>query len=190
MTGATPAAVELYEHALATSLAWRYGAADLVDAALRKAPSFVMAQVLKAWLLLAGRDVRRIGAGRPMLSTLARLPANARERLHVAAIRAVVDDNYEGAKRLLGDLLRRYPTDVLALQIAHSLDYLTGDSGALKSRVHALLAAWSPAMPGYDAVLAMHAFSLEENGEFDRAEREALEALASNPENARAHHVL
>lgn len=190
MTGATPAAVELYERALSKSLAWRNGAADLVDDALREAPSFVMAQVLKAWLLLAGRDVRRIGAGRPMLATLARLPANARERLHVAAVGAVIDDSYEGAKRLLGDLLQRYPTDVLALQIAHSLDYLTGDSGCLKSRVQAVLPAWSSEMPNYDAVLAMHAFSLEENGEFDRAEREALEALRRNPDNARAHHVL
>jgi len=190
MTAATPAAAELYERALAASLAWRNGAADLVDAALRAAPSFVTAHVLKAWLLLAGRDVRRIGAGRPLLARLAALPANARERLHVAAIRAVIDDNYEGAKRLLGDHLRCYPTDVLALQIAHSLDYLTGDASALQGRVQAVLPAWSSSMPGFDAVLAMHAFSLEENGEFDRAEREALAALAWNPSNARAHHVL
>ena len=190
ITGGTPAAVELYERALTTSLGWRNGAADLLDAALREAPSLVIAHVLKAWLLLAGRDVRRIGAGRHVLATLAGLPANGRERLHVAAIRAVIDDNYEGAKRLLGDLLRRSPTDVLALQIAHSLDYLTGDSSCLQSRVQSVLPAWSSAMPGYDAVLAMHAFSLEENGEFERAEREALEALARNPDNARAHHVL
>jgi hypothetical protein len=42
----------------------------------------------------------------------------------------------------------------------------------------------------YHAVLAMHAFSLEECGEYERAEQEARAAVALNAFDARAHHVM
>ncbi len=77
-------------------------------------------------------------------------------------------------------MLRRHPRDVLALQAAHSFDYLTGDIWSLNDRVAAVLPAWSSDLPGYHAVLAMHAFSLEECGEYERAERRRPRALALN----------
>jgi tetratricopeptide (TPR) repeat protein len=115
---------------------------------------------------------------------------NSRERLHVAALRAVLADDYEAAKARLGKLLRREPRDVLALQMAHSFDYLTGDVARMHDRVAAVLPAWSRELPGYGAVLAMHAFGLEESGEYEHAEQSARAALALDPHNARAHHAM
>jgi hypothetical protein len=43
---------------------------------------------------------------------------------------------------------------------------------------------------GYHAVLAMHAFSLVECGEYSRAEATALQALTLEPLDARAYHAL
>jgi hypothetical protein len=76
------------------------------------------------------------------------------------------------------------------LQVAHAFDYLTGDTARLADRVSGVLPAWSSDLPGYHAVLAMHAFSLEECGEYGRAEQAACAALALNPSDARAHHVM
>jgi tetratricopeptide (TPR) repeat protein len=56
--------------------------------------------------------------------------------------------------------------------------------------VSAVLPAWSSDLPGYHAVLAMHAFGLEECGEYERAEQVAQAALALNPADVRAHHVM
>ena len=190
ITGATLAALEAYEGALEASLSWRSGAIEQLDVALQAAPTFVMAHVLRAWLLLSGRDLERIRSARPVLARAASLPVNERERLHLSAIRAVLDDDYERAKRRLDDILRVHPHDVLALQVAHSLDYLTGDINCLRDRVPSVLAEWSSDMPGYHALLAMSAFSLEECGEYERAEQAALEALALDPGDARAHHVM
>ena len=39
------------------------------------------------------------------------------------------------------------------------LDYLTGDTDRLADRVAAVLPAWSAGLPGYGAVLAMHAIT-------------------------------
>ena len=190
ISGATPAALEAFERALEASLRWRSGAMEQLDIALQQAPTFVMAHVLQAWLLLSGRDLQRVRSARPILVRAAGLPANVRERLHLAAIAATLDDDYERAKQRLSDVLRLHPRDALALQAAHSFDYLTGDIGCLRDRVQSVLPAWSRDLPGYDALLAMHAFSLEECGEYARAERVARQALALNPDNARAHHVM
>jgi tetratricopeptide (TPR) repeat protein len=190
ISGATPAALEAYERALAAFQSWRSGANVELALAIQEAPTFVMAHVLQAYLVLSSRDPRHVRAARPMLARAAALPANERERLHLAALAAALADDYERAKALLGELLRLHPRDILALQVAHAFDYLTGDLARMNDRVAPVLPAWSSDLPGYHAVLAMQAFSLEECGEYDRAEQAARAALALNALDARAHHVM
>jgi tetratricopeptide (TPR) repeat protein len=190
VTGATATALDLFELALAKYQSWRGGAREHLSSALREAPEFVMAHVLQAYLDLSSRDPNLLRAARPALKRAATLPANSRELLHLAAISAVLVDDYEGAKRLLGKVLSEYPRDALALQVAHALDYVTGDVARMEDRVAAVLNAWSSALPGYPAVLAMHGFSLEECGRYAKAEEVARRALALDAFDARAHHVL
>jgi hypothetical protein len=172
VTGASATASAAYERALATCQSWRSGAELELDAALQQAPGFTMAHVLQAYLLLCSRDPVRVGAAAPSLARAAALPANERERMHIAAIGAVLSDDYERAVKLLGELLHRYPRDALALQVAHAFDYLGGDTASLLQRVETVLPAWSGELPGYHAILAMHAFGLAEAGEFERADRQ------------------
>ena len=190
ITGAAFAALAAYERALAAYQGWRRGADGQLALALQEAPSFVMAHVMQAWLALGSRDPRQVRAARPVLARAARLKANQRERLHLAAIADALGDDYEAAKARLGELLRLQPRDALALQVAHGLDYLTGDMERMHDRVAAVLPAWSDDLPGYHAILAMHAFSLEECSEYGRAEQAARAALALHPLDARAHHVM
>ena len=84
-----------------------------------------------------------------MLAGAAGQPANERERGHLAAIAAMLGDDYERAKTLLGELLRLHPRDALALQVAHSFDYVTGDAERMNDRVAAVLPAWASDLPGY-----------------------------------------
>jgi len=190
ISGATPAALEAYEHALAAFQSWRRGSGAHLAVALREAPGFVMAHVLQAYLHLSSRDPGHVRLARPVLARAAELPANDRERLHLAAISASIADHYERAKARWTELLSRYPRDVLALQAAHAFDYITGDLDRMNDRVAAVLPAWSSELPGYHAVLAMHAFSLEECGHYGRAEEAARAALALNAFDARAHHAM
>jgi tetratricopeptide (TPR) repeat protein len=190
ISGATPAALAAYERALAAFQSWRSGANVQLALAIQEAPTFVMAHVLQAYLVLSSRDPRHVGAARPMLARAAALPANERERMHLAALAAALADDYERAKALLGELLTLYPHDILALQVAHAFDYLTGDLARMNDRVAAVLPAWSSDLPGYHAVLAMHAFSLEECGEYEHAEQAARAAVSLNAFDARAHHVM
>jgi hypothetical protein len=190
VTGATPDAMQAYERALAAFLGWRAGTEEAVAQALQQAPGFVMPHLLQACLLVCGRDPRRVGLARPVLARAAALRANARERRHLAALAAAVDGDYEAAKAHLGDVLSAHPRDVLALHMAHAFDHVTGDMAQLHDRVAAVLPAWSSDLPGYHAVLAMHAFGLEECGEYEHAEETARATLALDPANTRAHHVM
>ena len=190
ISGATPSAAQSYELALRAFQGWRKGADDQLAAALREAPGFVMAHVLQAYLLASSRDPRRVRSAQHIVAHAAGLPANARERMHLAALGAVLDDDYERAKAQLGEVLREHPRDVLALQVAHAFDYVTGDTARMHDRVASVLPAWRAGLPGFHSVLAMHAFALGECGEFERAEQTARAALALNPLDARAHHVM
>jgi tetratricopeptide (TPR) repeat protein len=190
VSGAEPAALAAFERALAAYQGWRCGAEVPLALALQEAPGFVMAHVLQAYLLVCSREPRRVAMARPILARAAALPANGRERLHLAAIAALLDDDFDAARTTLGELLRLEPRDALALQAAHSFDYMSGDVRAMNERVAAVLPSWSTELPGYHSILAMRAFALEENGRYQEAEASARAALALDPLDARAHHVM
>ena len=50
--------------------------------------------------------------------------------------------------------------------------------------------AWSPGMAGYHATLSMHAFGLEEMGDYARAERLGREAIGIEPRDGWAQHAV
>jgi len=190
ITGASGAALDAFEDALTLFQRWRTGAESGVQRAASIAPDFAMAHVLDAYLHLCSRDPARVRGAWPSYDRLLRLRTNEREQLHVAAIGAALGDNYEQAKRWLGVLLREHPRDVLALQVAHALDYVTGDLERMGDRVATVLPAWSAADRGYTAVLAMHAFSLVERADYERALDVGLHVLDLDPHDARAHHAI
>jgi tetratricopeptide (TPR) repeat protein len=190
ISGANPAARDAFERALDAHLSWRSGADAHLQQAVQGAPAFTMAHVLSAYFDLCSRDQGRVREAHGAFETASRLPANPRERLHVAAMGAVLADDFESFGNIVQSLNREYPHDVLGLQIGHTLDYLTGDIETMAARLAAVLPAWSKDTPGYHAVLAMQAFSLVESAQYDRASDRGLRALELDPWDARAHHAL
>jgi len=190
ITGATPAGLAAYEQGVQRFLGWRVGVDEAMARALQHAPRFVMAHVLQAWLLACSRDPRQVRRALPVLARAETLPSNERERQHLGAIAAVLSDDYEAARSRLGHLLREHPRDLLALHAAHAFDHVVGDTATMRDRVQAVLPHWPRALPGCHAVLAMHAFGLEECGDYVGAEAAARAALELDPSDARAHHSM
>jgi Tfp pilus assembly protein PilF len=190
VSGATPAALRAYERALAMLLSWRPGADAAIEQALQAAPRFVMAHVLRACLLVCSREPRQIAAAREALVETFGLPARARERRHLAALAAVLEDDYVGARARLDECLEHEPRDLLALHAVQSLEHLSGDMSATPERAERLLAAWPAGLDGGTAVRSMHAFALVEAGDYMRAEQAARMALDHDPLDLRTHHVM
>jgi len=190
VSGATPAALDAFERALDLHLAWRTGVEEQLERALAHAPAFTMANILDAYLTLSSRDPVRLQRARAAHARAVLLPATAQERLHVTAIAAVLADDFSALRDVMDRLNEDYPRDVLALQIGHAFDYLTGDVEAMGGRVSSVLSAWSQDLPGYHAVLAMQAFSLVESGRYASGVDHGLFALELEPRDVRAHHAV
>jgi hypothetical protein len=89
-----------------------------------------------------------------------------------------------------GAIVINWPRDILALVVAHALDFRLGRRRMLRDHVAQVLPEWKAATPGYASVLAMYAFGLEENGQYRRAEKLARRALAIDPQHPGAFHVI
>ena len=141
-----------------------------VERALAASPEMPMAHVLKAWLHLLGTEPEALAVARDSCAAAAALPADDRERRHVEAASALAAGRWREAALRLEDLSLAYPRDTLALQCGHQVDFFRGDSRMLRDRIARALPAWDAGMPGWHAVLGMHAFGLEETGDYAAAE--------------------
>src|SRR5690606_17508386 len=97
---------------------------------------------------------------------------------------------WQAAGQVLEDIAIEHPRDALALQAGHQVDYFTGNARMLRDRIARALPAWDAAMPGYHAVLGMHAFGLEETGDYARAEAQGRRAVELQPRDGWAQHAV
>ena len=135
-------------------------------------------------ILRAADPARRRGGGE------ARGGANHRELGHIAAARAFLDGEWRKANAIYGEILIDHPRDTLALQLAHALDFYLGQSALLRDRIARALPHWSEQVPGYGYLLGMHAFGLEEMGDYGRAEAAGREAVGRNRGDVWAIHAV
>ena len=172
VSAAQPAALAHYEQATNLFLAFSARAAESADAAVAADPGFVMGHCLKASLSAIANEKTFEPQARPAVEAAERLAgsANPRERGHIAALRAFLDGEWRQANAIYGEILIDHPRDTLALQVAHALDFYLGQSALIRDRIARLLPHWSEQVPGYGYLLGMHAFGLEEMGEYGRAE--------------------
>jgi tetratricopeptide (TPR) repeat protein len=185
-------AVELYDRALRQFNLYQVDPLATLDAALAADEGFVMAHALKAGLLATTSEN---GAEPGIAAALEAAGARAsgaleRERMHLAAARRWLERDFAGAMKLYGDIVAEHPRDLAALQIAHLGDFLLGQSSMLRDRPAQALPAWSEAEAGHGVVLGMHAFGLEESGNYAQAESEGRRAVDVQAGDAWAAHAV
>ncbi|MGH8501361.1 MAG: tetratricopeptide repeat protein [Gammaproteobacteria bacterium] len=161
-----------------------------VERALEDSPELVMGYVLKAYLHLLGTEPGGLPVARSAYETAQSLPANDRERRHVQAIGQLAEGGWRAAGRALEDLSVEYPRDALALQVGHQIDFFTGDSRMLRDRIARVLPTWDRSIPGYHAVLGMHAFGLEETADYARAEAQGRLSVELEPRDGWGQHAV
>jgi hypothetical protein len=176
--------------ALQSLLLQRGDARALARDAVVEAPQSAAAQLVEAVLLACSRDRRDFEAAGWAYARLCRLPMAERERTHAAALAAAIDGDLARACGVYDRRLDDDPADVLAVWAAHILDYYLGNPERLRSRTSRVLQHWSPRREGYHAVLSMHAFALQECGDYGAAEEMALRALELEPRDLRAQHTV
>src|SRR5262249_40513253 len=180
------------EHALDLMLTHRGDPLGEVERVIADDPGCVFTHCLRAGLIVSGDA----NAARPALAASlaaiepARPDVNDPAHRHADAARAWLEGDTVLAVERYGAIVVDRPHDILALVVAHALDFRLGRRPMLRDRLAQVLPEWEPAMPGYASVLAMYAFGLEENGQYRRAEKLARRALALDPGHPGAIHVI
>lgn len=181
------------DHYQAALRALQLGDADPlphVRRALARSPRFVAAHVLSASVLVYSRDLREYREGRTPVARLEALALDENARRHLAALRDGMQGDFRAARAAYDAILSSDPGDFVALWCSQLIDYYLGEPAALRERTARVMAVLPPSTPGYHAVLAMHAFGLEECGEYEAAEATARRALELEPADQRALHAL
>ncbi len=163
-----------------------------VDEALAHDPGLVMGHCLKAGLMCMATEKGVEPALRDSLAAAEALwdKANARERGHIAAIRAWAGGDLVRAVEQWGAVALDHPRDSLAIQLAHLGDFYLGQSQMLRDRIARVLPHWNEQATGYGYILGMHAFGLEETNLYGRAEDTGRRALSLNRRDPWAVHAV
>jgi tetratricopeptide (TPR) repeat protein len=190
VSGATAQSLSHYERAATELLCMVDDPVASVEAALAASPDMTMAHVLNAWLNLLGTEPAGNAAALASCDLADGLDADERERAHIAAARALAHGRWREAGLRLEDLSASHPRDSLALQVGHQIDFFRGDSRMLRDRIARALPAWDPGVPGFHALLGMHAFGLEETGDYAAAEAQGRRAVDLQPRDSWAWHAV
>jgi tetratricopeptide (TPR) repeat protein len=187
-----PECIDILETALNQTLGIWDDPLATIDGALDSDPSFVMGHIFRAEIQLTAME-------RQLLPDIARDielaealtgQANDRERLHIAAARSWLEGDLEEARDRYERILLEYPLDLPALFTVHMADFYTGNPVQMRDRIARARRAWSDSVPGYGYVLGIHAFGMEECGEYEAAEDLARRAVEINPKDTYAIHAI
>lgn len=189
-TGATAAGLVHFENAAHQFRCYIGDPVATVDAAIAEAPQMAMAHVLKAYLFLLGTEPAGLPVARDCHAAAEQAAGTAREHGHVEAVRLLLAGRWRDAGRVLEDVSVACPRDALALQAGHQIDFFRGDSRMLRDRIARALPAWSKSIPGYHALLGMHAFGLEETGDYAQAEKQGRRAVELERRDTWAWHAV
>lgn len=187
---ASTEAVAVYDHAIDRLLRFHPDVLTAMESLAGEHAAVPMGQALIAYLCLMSTDTGDLPGAIEAAANLRATASHERERMHSAAVDAWLAGDWAGASARLDDVLRRWPTDVLALAIGHQLDFFLGDAGNLRDRIGRSLPEFDPQHPHLGFVRGMQAFGLEEAGHYAQAEEAGLAAVAAHRDDVWAIHAV
>jgi tetratricopeptide (TPR) repeat protein len=190
VTGASSASLDRFEAAQHMLRCFHGDPVTAIQAAIDADPGFVMAHVFKGYLYALSTEAAAMQVAGAAHEATAGLPATSREQAHVAALGHLAAGRWHAAGQALEDIAIEHPRDALALQAGHQVDFFTGNARMLRDRIARALPEWDLGAPGYHALLGMHAFGLEESGDYARAEATGRRAIELEPRDGWAQHAV
>ncbi len=159
-------------------------------AAKAAAPEMASVPIFLAWLYLLGTEKAGAEAACVELAACEGLEMNPQEQALQLAATQLAQGHWHAASDALLAYNAGHPLDATALQWGHQIDFFTGDASRLLERIQAAWPHWREGMEGYSAMCAMHAFGLEESGQYAEAERLGRQAVSLDPQDGWAWHAV
>ena len=165
-----------------------------LGAVLQADPHFAMGHAARGlFSLMMGRaELVRTAhdAAQAANSALERSEVSERERLWCEALDRWLQGQPSGAVSAMEDVLSKHPADTLSAKVSHAIRFILGDATGMRRSIERVLGAHGAdhACRGYS--LGCHAFTLEETGEYQRAERVGQMGLELAPDDAWGLHAV
>ncbi|MEX2475966.1 hypothetical protein [Marinobacter sp.] len=188
--GANTQATEGYDTAINAFNLYLGDPVAIIDGVIESSPGFIMARILRAYLLALATEPGANAEVRAVVDSLKDQRLPERETSHLAALQQLLDGDWTRAAITLDWHNMDYPHDLLGIQAGHLIDFYRANSQNLRERIARVLPKWTPDMQGYSILLGMHAFGLEETGHYGRAEEAGRRAVDLEPLDCWAHHAV
>ncbi len=185
-----PATIDLWNRAWDEFLHFNGDAIATLAPATANDEAFVLGPVMAAaYNLLAGAKSDKPELMHFMSWARDRSAPSARERAHVEALELLAANEWTQAAHAWATIASD-SRDMAALRIAHDAYLHVGNVEDRLRSTERAVQTWGRTEPGWNFVLSMHSFSLEEAGRFDEAEQAGWDALDADPEDLWALHAL
>ncbi len=157
---------------------------------LAATPDFALGQAVRGLsCLLLGRAEMVEVARQAHAAALAGAPATMREIAFVHALGDWLGGRPTRAAARLQVVLDLNPRDALAMKMIQAIHFVMGRPQAMRASLESVLGTWDD-HPARGYILGCHAFTLEETGEYARAERTGREGVALAPDDAWGLHAV
>ena len=188
ITVASEASARAYDHVIEGFLKYRFDTGLRLKAFRTADPTAPLGQVMAGCFAMLAYDRTMVPRAEAAVAAAEAMPANARERAHMAALRAWVEGAPDRALSIWEGIVAEHPRDLLAFRLHHFCAFWMGVPGRMLTLVEQVLPRWSAAIPGWGSVLACRCFAHEETGSYTIAEHAGRDAVALDAGDLWAAH--
>ena len=186
--------VGAYHHLIAGYLGHRPDTGNRLKALLKMDAAMPMARCAQGYLAKLMGSAEHSGRARHIVNDLKKdgnLSSMVwREQQHVNALSKWCDGQLEAAAAIWESILIAFPMDSLAIRLAHSSHFYTGDGRRMRDSLARVLPFWNQSHPHYGFLLGMYAFGLGESGQSEQAESFGKRGVELNGEDAWSIHAV
>lgn len=179
VTTASAAAGEAFDHTVLGYLKYRADTPERLARTLAADPEFGLALCLQGYFAMTSFKqanvagaVQAAAKARPLLAK-----ATEREQAHLQALEAWIAGDLDRTLAAWEEILARHPTDILALRLAHFVNFWLGRPAAMRASIERVLPKWGRELAGYGTLLSCRCFASEECGDYAIAEPAGWAAL-------------
>ena len=192
LTSPIPDAIQQLNQGIDGIIRWHADALSRVEAAIAADPNFAMAHAIKGLFMAGGRNRRFQTAIDTSLrqARVGQTELTHREHGYIDALAALAHGQIHRAILQYEQILLQHPTDLLAHRLVQQELFWIGETRWMRDIVARARPAWTPDHPQYSSFLSVFAFSHEEAGEHDKAERAGREAVDRDPFDCWGAHAV
>ena len=165
-----------------------------LGAVLHGDPDFAMGHAARGLFSLMMGRLELVATAKEALAAartaLTHRPAQMREVAWVGALQLWVDGHPAAAVVEIEKAISAHPTDTLSAKVSHAIRFILGDAEGMRRSIERVLPAHEKDHELKGFLLGCHAFTLEETGEYDLAERAGLAGLELAPDDAWGLHAV